>query len=434
MTKFVFNPKSGMMDMKKDKQIYFGGSQGGGLRVDDHKHNIKFIIEKDGTITNLFGLYDSNVAIYDMMDAKNIANRVMHKFGSSHEYSNYKMFLKGYKKNESYVMTFDEFVNESVLGNMILRQTKGGVRKEDGVFIGTVNGKNLILPNDNIGVVVRFDNNKYYYFEQLDVYIVTVNDGEEDTYYIYDPNDSHKSITMRKWFHSNKEIRENDFGWLHALVDASSCTVDDLDDMETEFYCNNNGRHRFIFHTSEEYCAYDNEDDAKKDAVEAQHDIFHTCGIEKGEIERWRTMLGDDFININAITDTFKDMYKDEYDNFDNEDKIQGLLDYEIIEDTDEYFKTDEDGNTNHDEPTFDPDDYTDKYVDGKMKGMSDNSIIDEYFAEFGYDDIFSVIDDDVLADEIVEYDGPANSLATYDGASREEEVNGRTYFLYKVN
>ena len=167
MTKFVFNPKSGMMDMKKDKQIYFGGSQGGGLRVDDHKHNIKFIIEKDGTITNLFGLYDSNVAIYDMMDAKNIANRVMHKFGSSHEYSNYKMFLKGYKKNESYVMTFDEFVNESVLGDMILRQTKGGVRKEDGIFIGTVNGKNLILPNDNIGVVVRFDNNKYYYFEQI---------------------------------------------------------------------------------------------------------------------------------------------------------------------------------------------------------------------------------------------------------------------------
>lgn len=317
---------------------------------------------------------------------------------------------------------------------MILRQTKGGVRKEDGVFIGTVNGKNLILPNDNIGVVVRFDNNKYYYFEQLDVYIVTVNDGEEDTYYIYDPNDSHKSTTMRKWFHSNKEIRKNDFGWLHALVDASSCTVDDLDDMETEFYCNNNGRHRFIFHTSEEYCAYDNEDDAKKDAVEAQCDIFHECGIEKDDIKRWRTMFGDDFININAITDAFKDIYKDEYDNFDNEDKIQGLLDYEIIEDTDEYFKTDEDGNTNHDEPTFDPDDYTDKYVDGNMKGMSDNSIIDEYFAEFGYDDIFSVIDDDVLADEIVEHDGPANSLATYDGASHEEEVNGRTYFLYKVN
>lgn len=434
MTKFVFNPKTGMMDMKKDKQIYFGGSQGGGLRIDDHKHNIKFIIEKDGTITNLFGLYGSNVAIYDVMDAKNIANRVMHKFGSIHEYSNYKMFLKGYKKNESFVMTFDEFVDESVLGDMILRQTQGGVRKEDGFYIGMVDGKKLFVPNECNGTIVKFDNNEYYYFEQLDVYIAAVNDGEEDTYYIYDPNDTHKGTFMRKWFSSNKEIRENDFGWLHALVDASNCTVDDLDDMETEFYCNNNNRHRFIFHTSEEYCAYNNEDDAKKDAVESEYDLMYACGIDKRDIKRWRDIFGDDFIKINEIVDVFKDTYKDEYDNFDDEEKIQGLLDYEVIEDTDEYFETDEDGNTNHDEPTFDPDDYTDEYADGKMKGMSDSDIIDEYFAEFGYDDIFDVIDMDVLVDEIVKHDGPANSLATYDGVSHEEEVNGRTYFLYKVN
>ena len=70
MPKFEFNPRTGMMEPKKDDQIYFAGSMGGGLRIDDHKNNVKYIIERDGKITNLFGITDDNLNIYDMRDAK----------------------------------------------------------------------------------------------------------------------------------------------------------------------------------------------------------------------------------------------------------------------------------------------------------------------------------------------------------------------------
>lgn len=110
--KFEFDHRTGTMIPKKDEQIYFAQSQGGGLRVDDHKHDIKYIIERDGGLNILQGpklKAKQFLHVYDQRDANIIADRVVRMFGRSHEYANYRKFLKGV--NESYIIkTFDEFI------------------------------------------------------------------------------------------------------------------------------------------------------------------------------------------------------------------------------------------------------------------------------------------------------------------------------------
>lgn len=110
--KFEFDHKTGTMMPKKNEQIYFAQSQGGGLRIDDRKNNIKYIIERDGGLTILQGpklLKKQFLQVYDQRDAHIIADRVVRMFGRDHEYADYKRFLKGVK--ESYIKSFDEFIN-----------------------------------------------------------------------------------------------------------------------------------------------------------------------------------------------------------------------------------------------------------------------------------------------------------------------------------
>lgn len=106
--KFEFDHRTGSMQPKKNEQIYFARSMGGGLRIDDHKHNIKYIIERDGDLTILQGNKTKYfLHVYDNRDAHIIADRVVRMFGRSHKYSNYRLFLMGI--HESYIRNFDDF-------------------------------------------------------------------------------------------------------------------------------------------------------------------------------------------------------------------------------------------------------------------------------------------------------------------------------------
>ena len=106
--KFEFDRRTGQMVPKRDENIYFAGSQGGGLIIDDRKNRKKFIIERDGRITVLFGsMSKDNLHFYDMRDAREIENRVKRMFGTKHPYADYRLFLKG--MGSGYIKTRDEF-------------------------------------------------------------------------------------------------------------------------------------------------------------------------------------------------------------------------------------------------------------------------------------------------------------------------------------
>lgn len=110
--KFEFDPRLGTMVPKKDDQIYFAGSMGGGLRIDDKKNKVTYIVERNETITNIAGIRDGKVNLYDMRDARMIADRVVRKFGKNHKYSDYHYFLKGYMMKENVVKNFAEFIED----------------------------------------------------------------------------------------------------------------------------------------------------------------------------------------------------------------------------------------------------------------------------------------------------------------------------------
>ena len=113
--KFEFDHRTGTMFPKKDKQIYFAKSQGGGLLIDDKKNNVRYVIEKDESITNIMGIRGDKVNLYDMRDARIIAERVMRMFGREHKYTDFHYFLRGYRMSENVILNFDEFIEESNL-------------------------------------------------------------------------------------------------------------------------------------------------------------------------------------------------------------------------------------------------------------------------------------------------------------------------------
>jgi len=133
--KFEFDHKTGIMRPKKDEEIYFAQSQGGGLIVDDKKHNIKYIIERDERITKLFGNFDKdNLNLYDMRDARIISDRVIRLLGRDHKYSDFHYFLKGYVMKENVIKSCTDFIGESAWGDMMRRGSGDEIRKEDEVF------------------------------------------------------------------------------------------------------------------------------------------------------------------------------------------------------------------------------------------------------------------------------------------------------------
>lgn len=90
--KFTFDHKTGTMVPQQKKQIYFAGSMSGGLRIDDEINNVKFVIERDGRITNIFNT--KSVKLYDRRNAVIIAERVKRKLGPNHPYADFQNFVK----------------------------------------------------------------------------------------------------------------------------------------------------------------------------------------------------------------------------------------------------------------------------------------------------------------------------------------------------
>ena len=146
--KFEFDHKTGMMRPKKNEEIYFAQSQGGGLIVDDKKNNIKYIIERDGRITNLFGNFDNdNLNLYDMRDARIIADRVSRLLGRDHKYTDFHYFLRGYRMSEGVIKTCSDFLEESIWSDIQDRSMGKTRRKEDGVKVHTCIDVDIYLKN-----------------------------------------------------------------------------------------------------------------------------------------------------------------------------------------------------------------------------------------------------------------------------------------------
>ena len=346
-------------------------------------------------------------------------------------------------------------ITESIWSD-IQDRSMGNVRKEDGRIIGQLkNGTKLIMPNEawtDGGELVDFGGSNIYTFNESGdkCYIAVINEGDTDVYYKYD-EDSENVVNMIRCFEADESLRtNNDFGMLRALMNQDEWDNDDFDDLEVSI----EGNYVNFEFSGFEFIIYDDIDKAKDDAVEDAINIeketleglknelsqkyLSSTELEKirkrfhSFIDNIRNNCGNDGFDEDGLKDVFEESFEFDYDELDEEDAIDVLLRLEIIEDTEEYFDLDEDGEIDHTLPKFDYQDYKDKYVEKSMEDLGD--FVDEYVLRFGYDGIENYVNYDRLAQLIIETDGPESVIASYDGVEREETVDGQTYYIYRVN
>lgn len=431
MPKFELDPRTGMMVQKKDDQIYFAGSMGGGLRIDDKKNNVIYIIERDERITNIAGIRNGQVNLYDLRDARIIADRVLRKFGRDHKYSDYHYFLKGYKVSESIVKTCSEFIGESVFDDIISRSKSGDVRKEVGRYIGDFSdGTRIIAPNEYFseGELVKFDDKPYYHFEDLNLDVVCFTDGGLDIFYRYDNDSEPGKPNIMKCFETSTELRDDDFDPLIAVAKSENWTnVDSFDDVDVDF---RNESVLFNF-GGPEYLVFWNENSVKDYALDIEKEFLEDMIFDQKTLKKYYYHYGNDIFNIDSIEEVLKESYENYYSDMNEEEAIDELLKYKIVDDSDEYFEIDEDGDVDQSHPKFDYQDYSDDYVETKMKEIDDP--VEELALNFGYSELEYYLEKDNLAKCIVDENGVGSVIAYYDGEERKISL-GRTYYVYRQN
>ena len=331
--------------------------------------------------------------------------------------------------NESYIKSCTDYMNESIWSDMQDRGSVESVKPEDGEIIGQLpDGTKLILSREALsgGELIEFDDDQKYYNLYEDIFICVVNDNGTDTYYRYD-EDAEDIANMVECFKCDDSLRtENEFGALKALMLQDEFDDEDFEGLEVNVQTN---YFEFTFFNIQ-FKIYTDRDSAVEDAIEMEKDLLESERFTKDLVERFRNALGDGFLNENEMKDALKESQEFYYNDLSEDDAIDELIRYNIIEDSEEYFELDEDGETDHSQPKFDYQDYCDAYVEKWIDSIDD--IIDEYLMNYGYDSIEDYMDIEELAKLIIEADGPGNEIARYDGLEREEVVNDIIYYIYR--
>ena len=323
-------------------------------------------------------------------------------------------------------------ITESIWSD-IQDRSMGNVRKEDGRIIGQLkNGTKLIMPNEawtDGGELVEFDGNNIYTFNESgeEAYIAVINEGDTDVYYRYD-EDSEEVANMIKCFEADESLRtNNNFGMLRALMNQDEWDNDDFDDLDVDVLSDYVS---IRVGQSYEFTIYEDRDKAIDYAIGLEKDLLDSDIFTEGSITRFRNILGDDFLDEKSMESDLKDSMESYYNDLDEDDAIEELLRYNVIEDTEDYFGLDEDGDIDHSIPKFDYQDYGDVYAEKYIENIG--NVIDEFISNFGYNGIENYVNYDRLAQLIIETDGPESVIASYDGVEREQRIDDVTYYIYR--
>ena len=263
--KFELDHRTGMMQPKKNEEIYFAQSQGGGLIVDDKKNNIKYIIERDGRITKLFGGFDKdNLNLYDMRDARIIADRVSRLLGRDHKYTDFHYFLRGYRMSEGVIKTCSDFLEESIWSDIQDRSMGKTVRKED---IITTNEE---LKNKILELYIEQGEG-----ETLDVSSLTNCIKCDDFSNIFSGYVRVKYIIgLEDWDVSNvKDMRCMFYNCKYFNSNLSKWDVSNVKNMDSMFWgCKNFNSDLSKWNVSN---------------VENTHNMFYNCKTFKSDLSKW---------------------------------------------------------------------------------------------------------------------------------------------------
>lgn len=190
----------------------------------------------------------------------------------------------------------------------------------------------------------------------------------------------------------------------------------------------------------EEYLVVD-EDTSRELAKESVRNVIDDLGISAfaPDFQDWilENALDYDFEEAlrESMSSYIEDIELESSNEFDNR-LIEELVESGILEDED--FEVDEDGEIDYFtlKDSVDLDDKKEEYLDNLIKDAGDPQ--QWYIANFGVDSVkdlvsegWATLDEDKIADEVIDIDGIALQLASYDG---EEIELGEDMFAYRTN
>jgi hypothetical protein len=173
------------------------------------------------------------------------------------------------------------------------------------------------------------------------------------------------------------------------------------------------------------------DDEDNKDKYIEDYTLGLLDDIDKESFDRYVKYFGYDFIDSDGISEMQRESNENYVNDIENERGDLGgsrlydeLEERELIEDSDEYFDTDEDGDLDYESPKFDVEDMKSQYVDMMC---DDEEPVDWYVNNFGTDGLDGYIDKDKLAELIIQSDGAESVI----GAQGYEEYNDGEYTLF---
>lgn len=258
---------------------------------------------------------------------------------------------------------------------------------------------------------------------------------------LYELDLSDNEVALIKFMYENGDVTEEDifdigedeeFNIENINFYELSEPVDEYDDGVTEGTSGTN-----VTYNGEDWYVFNDYDDAIKAATNDVLMYLDDVGVAGINLDMTKYVDEDWFED--AERESFEnycyDIANEGDDTYDNR-LVQECYDEGLIGDSD--FEEDEDGEPNYEECLIDTDELTERYVENHMNSITD--FVQEFIFNFGTDEFndvvkqYNLIDFDELAEDIVDIDGPANSLSRYDGNENEIDLNDITYYLYRNN
>jgi len=256
---------------------------------------------------------------------------------------------------------------------------------------------------------------------------------------LYELDLSDNEVALIKFMYENGDVTEEDifdigddeeFNIENINNYELNEPVDEYDDGVTE---GTNGTN--VTYNGEYWYVFNDYDDAVKAATNDVLMYLDDMGVDGINLDMAKYVDEDWFED--AERESFEnycyDIANEGDDTYDNR-LVQECYDEGLIDDSD--FEEDEDGEPNYEECLIDTDELTERYVENHMNSITD--FVQEFIFQFGTDEFndvvkrYNLIDFNELAEDIVDIDGPANSLARYDGNENEIDLNDITYYLYR--
>ena len=321
-------------------------------------------------------------------------------------------------------------LNESVWSEVQSQAAGDTIKAEDGTLVGSLpDGTNLVIPPGYTidGEIVKFDDGIAYQLDD-DITIVVVNKDGTDTYFRYD-EDAETVANLIESFTADDSLRnENEFGALKAVIQTAEWYGgEELDGLEVDLY----SRYSRFTSGNEEYILFDDHDNAEEYAYNSLRDTIDGIS-DSTTVKRWYNLFGDDVFNVKDIEQAMRERFDSWYDDYiEFGDAVENLIKLGIVEETDEYFEVDEDGDVDTELPKFDPEDYREAFIEKQMDDIDD--VVYELISDLGYSELGNYLDYDKLTEEILKTDGIGSEIASYDGEEREVDVDGTTYYIYRT-